>query len=103
MDFLLILVMNKHSSYIMERFGISESDFVKCVCLDYDRYTFNYMNSKFVVNGVYQCFCVEGVSVDYYVYDLEFYFMNRFSVEDFNINFRLLSEMRQSRIDEIFN
>jgi isochorismate hydrolase len=95
--------MNKHSSYIMGRFGISESDFVRCVCLDYDMSIYNYMNSKFIIGGVYQCFCVECVSVDYYVYDLEFYFINRFSVEDFNINFRLLSEMRQSRIDEIFN
>lgn len=87
----------------MERFGISKDDFVKCVCLDYDRYTYNYMNGKFVVGDVYLCFCVDDGAINYYVYDLEFYFRNRFSEKEFNDNFRLISEMRQSRMDEVFN
>lgn len=91
--------MNKHSGYIMSRYGISKDDFVKCICLEYNRYTYG----EFTVGDVYLCFCVDDGMIDYYIYDLEFSFMNRFSEQEFNINFRLVSEMRQSRIDEIFN
>lgn len=88
----------------MERFGISKEDFVKCICLDYDKYLYNYMNGKFDVGCVYQCFCVDnGVDdISYYVYDIEYYFLNRFSLEEFNTSFRLLSELRQQRMDEVF-
>jgi hypothetical protein len=92
--------MNKHSKYIMERFGISKEDFVKCVCLDYDKYNYNYMNGKFEIGGIYNCF-FDGNS-SYYLYDKDYYFLNRFSLEDFNINFRILSEFRQQRMDEVF-
>ena len=96
--------MNKHSSYIMERFGISKEDFVRCVCLDYDKFIYNYMNGKFQIDGIYNCFCVDegNNSIKYYVYDIEYYFLNRFSLEDFNKNFILLSEFRQLRMDDIF-
>jgi hypothetical protein len=83
----------------MDNFGISKEDFVKCVCLDYDK-DIHYMNGKFEVGGIYECF-FDGLS-SYYLYDKDYNFLNRFSLEDFNINFRILAEFRQQRMDEVF-